>query len=240
MKNFLNKEELVVPTADSAADAYMMDVIGKKADTVAGDSLVAVAKQNAAAVVVVDGLHDVPVADADTNLYMRDVVGIKTDAAVAGPVTATDSLMGYAKTLVNGAQQVVATASLALPQGGPGTLALFTVTGAVNIIEIRGFIDVQIGAVANATKLTAGAGSVDICATVELNAAAANSVLSITGTFANPLIISAGGAWEAQPNKVGAGAGSISVSCAGTSGTGEVTWVCIWEPILGGGTVVAA
>lgn len=51
----------------------------------------------AAAVVVVDGLHDVPTKDAATNLYLRDVVGIKTDSAAAGVVSAEESLMAYAK-----------------------------------------------------------------------------------------------------------------------------------------------
>lgn len=50
----------------------------------------------AAAVAVIDGLHDVPTANAVTNLYMRDVVGIKTDTAV-GTVAADKSLMAYTK-----------------------------------------------------------------------------------------------------------------------------------------------
>ena len=60
---------------------------------IASDDISAVA----AAVEVVDGLHDVPTADAETNLYIRDVVGIKTDAANTGAVANTKSLMAYAK-----------------------------------------------------------------------------------------------------------------------------------------------
>lgn len=258
MQNFLNKQELVVPTADVATNIFAMDVVGNKADAAAAgavtatESLMAYSKQNvtnteaaAAAIGVIDGFHDVPAADAATNSQMRDAIGNKTDAA-AGTVTTNKSLMGYLKGVLNDTEAmmtttplIVSTASIALPQ--TATLALFTVAGAVRIIEIRGFIDVQIGAVANATKLKAGGGSVDICAAVELNAAAVNSILAITGTFANSMTINAGGAWTAQAGKIGVGAGNISVNCAGSDGgSGRVTWVCIYEPILSGGSVAAA
>jgi len=69
----------------------------------------------AAAVAVVDGLHDVPTADAATNLYMRDVVGIKTDAAAAGAVSNTESLMAYCKQLVTDA--IAATAAIGVIDG---------------------------------------------------------------------------------------------------------------------------
>jgi hypothetical protein len=59
---------------------------------VASDDIATVA----AAVAVIDGLHDVPTANAETDLYIRDVVGRKTDAAV-GAVAANKSLMAYIK-----------------------------------------------------------------------------------------------------------------------------------------------
>jgi len=49
MRNQLTKTdfttEIAVPTEDSADDINVMDVVGKKSDTTAGDSLVAVSKQ---------------------------------------------------------------------------------------------------------------------------------------------------------------------------------------------------
>lgn len=54
----------------------------------------------AAAVAVIDGLHDVPTKDAVTDLYIRDVVGRKTDTAAAGAVSEVESLMAYAKQIV--------------------------------------------------------------------------------------------------------------------------------------------
>ena len=69
----------VVPTKDSAENAVMSDVVGNKDDTVAGDSLIAIAKQNVAAIGVVDAFHDVPTKDSADNATMSDVIGNKTD-----------------------------------------------------------------------------------------------------------------------------------------------------------------
>lgn len=68
-----------IPSADSADNDHVSDVVGNKTDTVGGDSLVAVEKQNAAAIAVVDAFHDVPAADAADNVVMSDVIGNKTD-----------------------------------------------------------------------------------------------------------------------------------------------------------------
>ena len=46
---------LLVPTEDLATDVSTNQVVGKKSDTVAGTSLVAITKQNTAAIGVVDG-----------------------------------------------------------------------------------------------------------------------------------------------------------------------------------------
>jgi len=188
----------------------------------------------------------VPTPDGTDNILERDVVGSKADAGAAGAVSATESLMAYLKQCVTNTEAfattaplIVATASIALPQ--TGTTNLFTVTGAINVIEIRGFVDVQIGAVANNTKLQGGGASTDMCAVVDLNAAAQNSLLTITGTLANPMIINSGSAWEAQPGKVGVGTGNIAVNCAGSDGGGgRVTWVLVYEPALSGGSAAAA
>ncbi|KKL95657.1 hypothetical protein LCGC14_1852370 [marine sediment metagenome] len=53
-----------------------------------------------AAIVVVDGLHDVPTADAAPNTYMRDVIGNKIDAAVT-VTTTSKSIMAYIKGALN-------------------------------------------------------------------------------------------------------------------------------------------
>ncbi len=53
-----------------------------------------------AAIVVIDGLHDVPTADAASNTYMRDVIGNKIDAAVT-VTTTIKSIMAYIKGALN-------------------------------------------------------------------------------------------------------------------------------------------
>lgn len=198
----------------------------------------------------------VPAADSTNNALSTDVIGNKTDAAAAGAVTTTESIMAYAKQSVTTADviavdltTVVATTEkiveINTPTNLPQTaaLSLFTVTGTVQIVALRAFITQQVGAVANATKFTGGPGSDDLCATVELNAAAANSILSITGTIANPMIINSG-SFESQANNITVGPGDIKIDCAGNDGGGGgdglLTYVLVYKPVSLTGSVVAA
>lgn len=86
---------LDVPTADLATNATINQVVGNKDDTVGGTSIVALAKQVLAALVIVDGFHDVTgAADSAANSQIRDVVGRKDDT-VAG-----DSIIALAKQII--------------------------------------------------------------------------------------------------------------------------------------------
>jgi hypothetical protein len=86
---------LDVPTADLATNATINQVVGNKNDTVGGTSIVALIKQALAALVVVDGFHDVTgAADSAANSQIRDVVGRKDDT-VAG-----DSIVALAKQII--------------------------------------------------------------------------------------------------------------------------------------------
>ncbi len=84
----------LVPATDSAADQTMAHVIGKKDDTIGGDSLVALAKILQAAVDIIDAFHDVPSQDSSDDNQIRDVVG-KKDDTVGG-----DSLVAIAKQVI--------------------------------------------------------------------------------------------------------------------------------------------
>jgi len=101
-----------VPSEDSASDAQIRDVVGKKTDTVAGTSVVSIAKQvkaktdnlpgdpadasdiaasfttTDAKIDVIDGYHDVPSEDSADDAQMRDVVGKKTDTVAGTSVVA--------------------------------------------------------------------------------------------------------------------------------------------------------
>ena len=73
--------DLGVPPVDSAANVNVMDAVGNKGDTVAGNSLVSLARLLLANVAIIDGFHDVPVANSVANALIRDVLGNKSDAA---------------------------------------------------------------------------------------------------------------------------------------------------------------
>jgi len=79
-----------VPTEDAATDVNARDVIGKKTDTVAGTSIVALVKQVLAAQT---STIAVPAADAVANVDIADVIGNKADT-VAG-----DSIIGLLKAI---------------------------------------------------------------------------------------------------------------------------------------------
>lgn len=63
---------LAVPAQNAAANVDAVDVVGNKTDTVAGTSIVSLARQ-------VLALAPVPAQNAAANVVMRDVLGNKTD-----------------------------------------------------------------------------------------------------------------------------------------------------------------
>lgn len=93
-----------VPSADSANNSNMRDVIGNKTDTTGGNSVIALLKAikaitdalpDSGALSTIDGYFDIiSAADAVTNTTMRDVIGRKDDT-VAG-----DSIVALAKQII--------------------------------------------------------------------------------------------------------------------------------------------
>jgi hypothetical protein len=154
------------------------------------------------------------------------------------PMLATKNAYGIA----------VPRATAALPQTTAS--AIFNITGGHVLLKlIFGVVTTIVGAVANATKLKvnpSGAGSTtDICATVELNAAAVDSILTITGIFANAMIksvnIPVAGASFIQTANILVPPGAIEVDCAGSDGgTGRVKWTAVYLPLEDGALMTAA
>ena len=138
---------------------------------------------------------------------------------------------------------VVTKATAALPQ--TNATGLFTVTGLCLLRRIVGYVTVQVGAVANATKLvgdSTGAGvTTDLCATVELNGAAVDSRLEITGTFANAMVKTVDiPAAKTQAVDLVLPPGVINLNCAGSDGgTGRVRWSVTYVPLEAGASMVA-
>lgn len=126
----------------------------------------------------------------------------------------------------------------------PATTATpyFTVTGKVKIYNIIGEVTTVIQSQANAIKLISNptvGNDVDLCATVESNAATVGSLFTITGTLANAMIKTVSGAVPTQATPVIVTAGTIDLSCAATN-TGATKWTVVWEPIDPGAAVLAA
>lgn len=126
----------------------------------------------------------------------------------------------------------------------PATTATpyFTCTGKVKIYNIIGEVTTAIQAQVDAIKLianpTVGA-DVDLCATVDVNAASAGSLLTITGTLANAMIKTVSGAVPTQASPVIVTAGTIDLS-AGATNTGATKWTVVWEPMEPGAAVLVA
>lgn len=126
----------------------------------------------------------------------------------------------------------------------PATTATpyFTCTGKVKIYNIIGEVTTVVQAQANAIKLianpTVGA-DVDLCATVESNAAAVGSLFTITGTLANAMIKTVSAVVPAQASPVIVTAGTIDLSTAATN-TGATKWTVVWEPVDQGAAVLVA
>jgi hypothetical protein len=106
-----------VPTADSADNNQMRDVIGNKSDTTGGASLVSRAKK------ILDR-HAVPAQNSADNVVLRDVIGNKTDTAESG-----DSIVSLVKGAVALSSTVDQTGTLSyLDAGGEQTVIELTPT----------------------------------------------------------------------------------------------------------------
>lgn len=117
--------------------------------------------------------------------------------------------------------------------------ALFTITGTVIAWAIEGEVTTAIQNQLNNAKLVANpttGADTDICAVTSLANAAVGTHLSITGTFATALVLSANGAHVAQAAGTVLTAGTLDLSCS-ASNTGAVKWSVLWQPLTADGNV---
>lgn len=122
-----------------------------------------------------------------------------------------------------------------------GNLTLFNVTGGrILLTTITGTVTGAIQAQADAVKLqtvsTTGSITTDLCATVDLNAAAAGNLFGIVGVTATAAVI---GAMVPQLKEVIIGAGIIRMNAA-ASNTGTMSWTLTYVPLDDGAAVTAA
>lgn len=141
----------------------------------------------------------------------------------------------------DGSPKLISTSSgVALPQ--TTQTAYFTVTNFCKIISIVGVVTTVIQAQANNTKLVmnpTGLADVDLCAVNDINADAAGTLYSITGTLANAMVANTNVTHEAQAGEVVVAAGTIDLNCA-ASNTGATQWHLTYVPLCPGATITAA
>lgn len=168
--------------------------------------------------------------------------GTTTLTAILGDV-ANSSIVAR---LTNLANQTVRASTVKTP-ASIVTGNLFTIAGGpVRILSVVGQITTALEAKANALKLvhtpTGGAG-VDLCATVESNAAAIRKCFVLNGVKATALQITTDIGVVVLANQNGMPIvltpGVISLNAADTA-TGVVAWHVEYEPLAAGATVVAA
>jgi hypothetical protein len=117
----------------------------------------------------------------------------------------------------------VTTQDLFIVEGGP-----------IKIIEIIGVVTTTIQTQANNTKLLVDpvepATDTDLCAVLDVTAKAAGSVFTITGTFANAMIVTANGVVAGLATEIICPVGTIELACSATN-TGTIDWYLRYQAL---------
>ena len=125
------------------------------------------------------------------------------------------------------------------------TGTLFTFTGSIEIVRISGRVSTVIQSQATTVKLSVqpdAQTAVDICATKDVNAFAAGSLLEITGTAAGAMVGTTAVAVRAPATQIAV----ITTTCVtsgiitvtyGAASTGAIVWEMAWRRLSAGATV---
>lgn len=137
------------------------------------------------------------------------------------------------------AETAVKKATATLPASGNQTI--FTVTGGpIEILDILGEVTTVIQTQACNLKITsvdtASSTATDICANLNITAAAVGTFFNITGTLANALVATAGGTAISQAGRVVIPAGVLRITTSATN-TGSVAWYIRYRPLSTGVSV---
>jgi len=131
-------------------------------------------------------------------------------------------------------------------QASLASATLFNYTGIIGIKRIVGVVTTNTEDAAATAKLSVtpdALGAYDICTTTSVQNKAAGTMLDITGTAADGLVVTAGGALApgSQLKDVVAAcvtSGTITVTYSAPI-TGVIKWGILWEPVTPGATVTA-
>jgi hypothetical protein len=186
--------------------------------------------------------------DIENGLYGSAGIASFPAAAQAGNGVSIAEVIRYiSDTQLAPVVQSTVRASTVKAQASIATAALFTIAGGpVRVLSIVGQITTGLEAKANALKLThtpTGGAAVDLCATVESNAAAIRKCLVLNGVKATALQITTDIGVVTLGNQSGMPivltAGAVGLTAADTA-TGAISWYMEYEPLVPGATVVAA
>lgn len=119
---------------------------------------------------------------------------------------------------------------------------LFTVTAPIRVLDIIGEVTTVVQTQTNNTKIVATptvGSAVDLCANLDISAAAVGSTFTITGTLANAMINNVNGISIAQATPLIIPAGTIDLNTSATN-TGSVKWLIRYIPLTNGAQVIVA
>lgn len=122
---------------------------------------------------------------------------------------------------------------------GTGDLSIFQVLGGrVLLTTILGEVTTVIQTQTNAVKLRhIGSGvTTDVCATVDVSAAAVGTQFGITGTFGTAATL---GIATNQTNEIVLATGLLKLN-TGATNTGQMRWTATYIPLDDGATLIAA
>jgi hypothetical protein len=257
--------KLIKPTADSANDSTIADVLGIKADTIAGTSIVSLLKNTLSKLVQ-------PTTDSANDSTIADVIGIKADtvagtslialskqviAKLAKPTTDSASDSTIADVIGNKSDTVAGTSIISLlkkvvtdtaictsPKVTTALITenLFTVSGGpVEIVCLIGMIKTTLeGGVYN-VKLVhtpTGYAAVDLCTVASISGGAVGKFIYITRLPADGIKLSpaAGLFTNAITTKLVVLDGILSVNTS-VNKTGAIDWYVHYKPLTPDATV---
>ena len=244
---------LDVPTEDLATDTTINQVIGKKSDTIAGTSLVAIAKQ-----IIVDTGTDIPaligtpVTDLATDIAANQtdldaiIVGTITNATgadVASDIVALDTIVDAEVVKDTASRVQTATVTTVDASVTPWTVAahkLFTVSGIVEIDKIFAVVNETVveGVGADNTVSIGTADDVDVMIGATVGDALVTNDLwaNVAGTSTVKQVL------VANDESFIVSGTDIDIDVLGSNSItdGTLTFYCTWKPISIGATVAAA
>lgn len=242
----IDTRALLVPTADSAANLILRDVMGSKTDAVLADGTEGSGATDKSLISIAKAALNRLGADSANNTAATTSVVANRDGSVLERLEALmDPLGGYDPVL---GFRVTKTSNLA---DGSGTDDLFTVTGRCLITHLSGEVTTVIGGAAT-MKLRDTTNSVDLCAATTIDTDAVGTMYALpglsaqilNGTGGTPVVGSVPNVTTPSSNSgqiIGNVQAALTIShVLDAADTGNVAWVLYYKPLTALSSIVAA